>query len=65
MISFRERDRRARLDGRLGRKEAAPERGVSEDESGGTGSGRGLPPGTASSEHGGAWPPADDPADTG
>ena len=27
MISFRERDRRARLDGRLGRKEAAPERG--------------------------------------
>lgn len=27
MISSRERDRRARLDRRLGRKEAAPERG--------------------------------------
>lgn len=57
--------RRARLDRRLGGRRLRRSGVISEDESGGTGSGRGPPPWTAGSDCGGAWPPADDPADTG
>lgn len=45
LISFSERDRRARLDRRLGRKEAAPERGDLRTSPGGRRVGTGRRPG--------------------